>query len=423
MHKRYLRKNGSFFWANLTVSLAKKWDGSPDYFIAVIQDISEQRQAEEKVIESEEQFRTLAQNIQNLAWMADKEGAIFWYNQRWYDYTGTTNQWMENSNWETFLHPHYIDQVSKFKTALRHGEPFELKFPLRGLDGNYRWFLTRVYPIKNAGGDVLNWVATSTDIDEQKTVEERLENLVVERTRQLKRSNEELQQFAHVASHDFKEPVRKIRIFSNRLSAEYGELLPEKAINYIEKIQNASTRIGEMIDAILHYSSFQENYRLNESVNLTNVIGQIITDLELIIHEKNAKIEFADLPTVEGSTVLMYQLFLNLINNALKFSKPNVAPVIKLRWQQADEDKVQISLQDNGIGFNEKNAEIIFKAFSRLHSKTEFEGTGLGLSLCQRIVERHGGEIHAHGQEGIGALFLITLPAYKSLVASKKITT
>ncbi|WP_205510623.1 PAS domain S-box protein [Longitalea arenae] len=410
MEKRYIQKNGSFIWSNLTVSMAKKRDGNPDYFIAVIQDISEQKRAEEEVKQSEEQFRTLADNIQNLAWMADSEGAIFWYNQRWYDYTGTTPPQMAVTDWESFHHPQYTDLVNQFKNAFNQGEPFELTFPLRRRDGNYRWFLTQVYPIKSANGQVLRWVGTSTDIDEHKSVEERLENLVAERTRQLKRSNEELQQFAHVASHDFKEPVRKIRIFSNHLSSEYGRYLPEKGINYLDKIQNASARIYEMIDAILQYSSFEEDDRLNEAVNLTKVMNQIITDLELAIQEKNAKIEFADLPTLEGSTILMYQLFSNLINNSLKFSKPNVPPVIKISWQEVDKNNIQITLADNGIGFKENYAEIIFKAFSRLHSKAEFAGTGLGLSLCQRIVERHGGDIYAQGEEGVGAVFVITLP-------------
>ncbi|WP_207510501.1 PAS domain S-box protein [Longitalea luteola] len=410
MEKRYIRKNGSFIWVNLTVSLAKKRDGSPDYFIAVIQDISEQKRTEEEVKQREEQFRTLANNIQNLAWMADSAGTILWYNQRWYDYTGTTPQQMANKSWESFHHPQYVDHVNQLKTALHQGEPFELTFPLRRHDGNYRWFLTRVYPIKGAGGEVLRWVGTSTDIDEHKSVEERLENLVAERTRQLKRSNEELQQFAHVASHDFKEPVRKIRIFSNHLSSEYGQFLPEKGKIYLDKIQDASARIYEMIDAILLYSSFEENDRLNESVNLTTVIRQIMTDLELAIQDKNAKIEFGELPTIQGSSVLFYQLFSNLINNALKFSKPNVPPVITITWEQAGKDKVQITLQDNGIGFKESYADIIFKAFSRLHAKSEFQGTGLGLSLCKRIVERHGGEIYAHGKEGVGAVFVIQLP-------------
>ncbi|OQP56384.1 hypothetical protein A4R26_04245 [Niastella populi] len=411
MEKRYIKKDGSSIWSNLTVSLAKKRNGHPDYFIAIIQDISEQKQAEEQLKQSEEQFRTLADNIQNLAWMADSEGAIYWYNQRWYDYTGVSAAQMQRLSWDSFHHPHHFDKLNQsIKNAFLRREPFELTFPLRRSDGAWRWFLTRVHPLKNENGEVLRWVGTSTDIDEQKSVEERLENLVADRTRELKRSNEDLQQFAHVASHDFKEPVRKIRTFSSRLSGEYGELLPEKGKSYLYKIEDAAVRIYEMIDAILLYSSFDENDKLNDQVDLTKLLQQIIADLEIAINEKHATVEIDELPRVQGSSILMYQLFSNLINNSLKFSKKNEPPVIKISSGLQGTDYIEILLQDNGIGFAASEAETIFKAFARLHSKSEFQGTGLGLALCQRIVERHDGEISAQGEEGVGALFVIKFP-------------
>jgi PAS domain S-box-containing protein len=411
MEKRYIKKDGSSVWTNLTVSLAKKRDGNPDYFIAVIQDISEQKRAEEYLKQSEEQFRTLADNIQNLAWMADSKGSIFWYNQRWYDYTGVSATQMQHASWDSLHHPHHFDKVNQLiKNFFERKEPFELTFPLRRFDGAWRWFLTRVHPIKNANGEVLRWVGTSTDIDEQKSVEESLENLVAERTRELKRSNEDLQQFAHVASHDFKEPVRKIRTFSSRLSGEFGELLPENGKKYLYKIEDAAVRIYEMIDAILLYSSYDENDKLNDQVDLTKLLHQITTDLEIAINEKHATVVIDEMPVVQGSLIQMYQLFSNLISNSLKFSKKNEPPVIRLSSRQQDTDYIEILLQDNGIGFSASQAEIIFKAFARLHSKSEFQGTGLGLALCQRIVERHGGEIYAQGEEGVGALFVIRFP-------------
>jgi len=421
MQKRYIRKDNSIIWINLTVSIVRDQEGKPKYFISVIQDINDHKQAEEDLKRSEEQLRTLANSIQNLAWMADGEGCIYWFNQRWFDYTGTTLEEMQGYGWKKVLHPDHIERVLSFiKEAWEKAEPWELTILLRQNDGEYRWFLTRANPVKNAEGKVYRWIGTSTDIDDQKTVEEKLENLVTARTKELERSNEDLQQFAHVASHDLKEPVRKIRTYGSRLQKDFNSLLPDQGKIYLEKMVNAAERIYHMIDDILLYSSLNATEEPNQEVNLNDIVQTVQSDLEMMILEKEAIVQIDKLPVIEGSETLIYQLFYNLINNSLKFSKKHVSPVITI---SSKEEKIKghdareyayITLQDNGIGFEQSEAEKIFKTFTRLNSKDKFEGTGLGLSLCQKIVERHGGTIRAYGQEGKGATFVFSLPIKQS---------
>ncbi len=373
-------------------------------------DVTKQKEAETALKKSEEDFRTLANNIQNLAWMADADGWVYWYNQRWYEFTGTTLEKMKGWGWDQVHHPQHKDRVIDFvKSAWKKDEPWELTFPLRRHDGVYRWFLTRAIPIKDDEGKVYRWIGTNTDIDEQKTAEEKLENLVMERTKELQRSNEDLQQFAHVASHDLKEPVRKVGTFISLLQQELDGQLPPRATQYAKKIENAALRMSAMIDGVLSYSSLGASKQKVESVDLNEVIAHIKSDLELVITQKSATIQNERLSIVEGMPVLIQQLFYNLLYNALKFSREGVAPVINITSKKEGE-RVQITVKDNGIGFGPTDAEAIFKPFSRLHGQQQYEGTGLGLALCKKIVERHHGTIVAEGEEGTGATFIITLP-------------
>jgi signal transduction histidine kinase len=239
-----------------------------------------------------------------------------------------------------------------------------------------------------------------------------LEKMVDDRTKELQRSNEDLQQFAHVASHDLKEPVRKIRTFGLRLREELSSNATEETRNYTEKILESAGRMSTMIEGVLTYSSLNAVEQKFETLDLNKVMEDILNDLDVLIHQKNALVRCDTLPTIEGIQVLIYQLFNNLINNSLKFSKPDQRPVITITTTRdlADDNHVRIVVSDNGIGFGPGDASKIFQPFTRLHSKYKYDGTGLGLSLVRKIVERHRGTIEASGDKGEGAAFSIILP-------------
>lgn len=243
-----------------------------------------------------------------------------------------------------------------------------------------------------------------------------LEKMVDERTSELQRSNEDLLQFAHVASHDLKEPVRKIRTFGLRLKNELDTILNEESKIFTEKILESASRMSTMIDGVLAYSSLNGIDQEMEILDLNKLISDICNDLEILIEEKGAVIKYGELPKIEGIQVLMYQLFYNLINNSLKFSKEAEKPVITINANTIlvdGKDYVEILVSDNGIGFPAEYNERIFNTFTRLNSKSKYDGTGLGLSLSKKIVERHKGSIQACGMENVGTTITINLPVSK----------
>jgi light-regulated signal transduction histidine kinase (bacteriophytochrome) len=280
-------------------------------------------------------------------------------------------------------------------------------------DSSFRWVRVKGKVIYDPERKPVSLIGIVQNINAHKLFAAQLNKEVEERTLELQRSNDDLLQFAHVTSHDLKEPLRKIRLYSDRLLDELGDTLRGKGVQYIGKIANATSRMYSMIEGVLKYSSLSSSDQTISLIDLNEVIASILQDQEVLIAEKRASIVFEDLPTIEGASVLIYQLFYNLVNNALKFCRTDITSVITL---VATIEKVwgrpfaRIVVTDNGIGFHQANAEKMFDMFARLNSRDMFEGTGLGLSLCKKIVERHDGTITATGNKDEGASFTVSLP-------------
>lgn len=259
-----------------------------------------------------------------------------------------------------------------------------------------------------------------TDLDENINSNEankenfdEIKQIFVERTKELERSNAELQQFAYVASHDLKEPIRKIKSYTSLLIDEYDHLIPDRARDFIHKIEGATDRMNNLIEGVLNYSSSSAAKHLITTVDLNEVMLNVINDLELLIQNKKAEIRYQKMPSIEGAPILIYQLFYNLINNSLKYSRDGIPCSIFI-----DSDDIilngeyfcEIIIRDNGQGFHQENAEKIFQTFTRLHNGNRNDGTGLGLALCKKIVLWHSGFIAAKGVKDEGASFRILLP-------------
>ncbi|WP_163397577.1 PAS domain-containing sensor histidine kinase [Flavobacterium fluviatile] len=261
------------------------------------------------------------------------------------------------------------------------------------------------FPIKVIGSII--------DIHEHKQFQEELKKQVEQNTIELRRSNDDLLHFANVVSHDLREPVRKIKIFNGLIRNDKEANFSEGIIKYQNKIDQSAERMQNIIEGILTYSTMDKNKQPFEKIYLNEVIESIKTDLELIINEKDAILIIGELPVIEGAPILISQLFYNLIHNSLKFSKAEEPPKILISGRVVKIDKsdcVEITIKDNGIGLDETYAEKIFNAFERLHSKDQYEGNGLGLSLCRKIVKRHHGTITARGEINNGSEFTVTLP-------------
>lgn len=229
----------------------------------------------------------------------------------------------------------------------------------------------------------------------------------------LARSNQELQDFAYVASHDLQEPLRKIQAFGNLLENEYGTELGE-GVDYLKRMRNAASRMSTLISDLLAFSRVTTQAKPSEKVELSHIIKDVLSDLESRIEDTDGVIEVAQLPTVYADPTHMRQLFQNLIGNALKFHKPGTGPHVMITYNASDETYHTITVSDNGIGFDQKYVDRIFAVFQRLHDRESYEGTGIGLAVCRKIVERYGGTIRAKSTKGKGATFIIQLPKKRS---------
>lgn len=253
---------------------------------------------------------------------------------------------------------------------------------------------------------------------ERKRAEEQLKIF----NNKLQKSNRELQDFAYVASHDLQEPLRKVQAFSDRLKTKYTDRLEGDGLDYLERMRSAANRMQLLIQDLLTFSRVSTKEQPFTIVDLATVTEEVLSDLEVKIEETGATVEIKDLPVIDADPLQMRQLIQNLVGNALKFRRNDTAPIISVQSRQADSDSdgwashCQIVVKDNGIGFDEKYTDKIFAVFQRLHGRTEYEGSGVGLAICRKIVERHNGNITAHSQAGDGSTFIVTLPLKQSLV-------
>jgi light-regulated signal transduction histidine kinase (bacteriophytochrome) len=230
--------------------------------------------------------------------------------------------------------------------------------------------------------------------------------------------DKELQDFAFIASHDLQEPLRKVRSFGDMLVAKCGGSLDETSRDYIARMKRATERMQNLLDSLLLYSRVTTKTAPKKNTDLGKSVEAALSNLEMTVKEKNVCVEVGDLPTVQADGVQMIQLFQNLIGNALKYHRDGEAPQVRIYSGKTGDEKgaCQILVEDNGIGFEEKYLERIFLPFQRLHGRRSgYKGVGMGLAICKKIVDRHGGEITARSRLGKGSTFIVTLPAGKEI--------
>ena len=286
-------------------------------------------------------------------------------------------------------------------------------------NGDVRWVLSSKIPLRDAAGKIAGLVGIGRDITERRQAEELLresEAKLRDFTVRLERSNRELQDFAYVASHDLQEPLRKIIVFGERLKQKNVDKFDPDSLNYLDRMQQAGTRMQNLINDLLSYSRVTSKAQGFAKVDLAQVAGGVVDDLEGRIETVHGRVEVGPLPVIEAEPLQMRQLLQNLIGNALKFRRPDVAPCVKVGAQiiahaaAPDKKLCQLTVSDNGIGFEEKHAERIFELFQRLHARHEYEGTGMGLAIVRKIAVHHGGDVVAKSKPGEGATFIVTLP-------------
>ena len=294
--------------------------------------------------------------------------------------------------------------LKMFRRALT-GEEFTDIYQ-RPHEGRVLSFEMRFSPLRGTGKKLMGTALIMRDVTEAKVAEDRFE----EYARKLEASNRELTDFAFIASHDLQEPLRKIQAFGDRLKTKQADRFTDEGRDFLDRMQNAATRMQQLINDLLDYSRVTTKGRPPEPVDLGQIFSEVLSDLQVRLQETGGRVEVAPLPLALGDPSQLRQLFQNLLGNALKYHRSGVPPVVTVSLERFESLPPRLAIRDNGIGFEPRHAERIFEIFQRLHGRGEFEGTGIGLAICRKIVERHGGTITAEGRPGEGAAFFITFP-------------
>ncbi len=362
------------------------------------------RQAHVELQESELRFRTLAANVPEIVFTATPDGSRDYLSEGYCEYTGLTAE-RARAEWRELIHPEdrqgFLDQWAK---SFQTGAEFSATYRIRGADGEYRWFKEHVKPVREPGGRIVQWTGVAADIHEQKLLQEAL----ARRTRQLAVSNEQFQKFAYRVSHDLKEPLRMIAVFTEFLVKRNEQHLDDESRTFTRYILEGVRRVEMQMRDLLEYARAGSLEMKAEVADLNVILNSAIDNLRSAIIEAGATITFDPLPTLIVNPDRMGSVFQNLVGNALKY-RGTKTPHIHVSAREEKEEWI-FSVRDNGIGFAMSESSRIFTAFERLASDRTIEGSGLGLAIVKRIVEMKGGRIWAESDPGVGSTFYFTLP-------------
>lgn len=423
-----LRKDGSRFWGSITLTALHGEQGEVVGYSKVTRDLTEKKQAEDQLKayaeelqqinkalrESEERYHKMIAEVQDYAIiLLDLQGNIMNWNAGAEKIKGYKAEEIIGKNFRLFYTEE--DRKNSLPELLLNRAAENNRATHEGWritqSGNRFWGSIVITALHNEQGDLIGYSKVTRDLTEKKKADDKLNEYLHE----LQQQNEELDRFAYAASHDLQEPLRKIQTFADMLEQNIHDEV--KAKKYLDKINTSSERMGNLIRSILEFSRLSKDAPVKELTDLNEILRHVLTDQELSIHEKQATIESGRLPSIRAIPLQMHQLFTNLISNSLKYSQEK--PVITIRTSIADSSEIpgarlpqgtrfeHLTFTDNGIGFEPQYADKIFTMFQRLHGKHEYSGTGIGLALCKKIMDNHGGYINAESTPGKGASFHI----------------
>lgn len=403
MQKRYLRRDGTSVWVEFFGNFVRAESGELLQGVAVAVDITDRREAQERLRESERQFRELANNIDQLAWTCNEFGSADWYNDRWYQFTGTTFEQMRGAGWKKIHDPKHLERVTaSLQRSFETGEPWEDTFPLRGKDGRYRWFLSRATPIRDETGRIVRWFGTNTDITEQRRMQEAL-----------RESDRRKDEFLAMLSHELRNPVAPIRNAAEVLARITAHDKSQAAM--IGVIQRQTQHLSRLLDDLLDVARITKGRIAlqREIISLASCIEQAIEIAEPEIRENGHKLTVLhhDEPLhVKADRARLILCVANLLKNSAKYTPPGGEVRVK---SYAESGRAVVQVTDNGRGISAELLPHVFDLFVQGDQSVDRTGGGLGigLSVCKRLIEMHGGTVEAlSAGSGLGATFTIRLP-------------
>lgn len=413
-----------------TTAFPITWEGS-DAIQIRMRPILSSTEYEIRLRESESLFHQLADAMPQIVWMADAKGVVDYHNKKWFDQTGLTE---EEANaiglWKAILHPDdALLAAQNWNRCVRTGEPFQMEYRYKDLkSGGYRWHLGRALPVRNERHEILRWFGTCTDIQDQKLAEialqeakeqlaqnsAQLEKLVAERTVELEETVRSSEALNYSIAHDLRSPLRAMMGFSDTLLDEYGPELDAEGREYAQRIAAAAKRMDNLISALLSYGRLNYEELPFGFINTGEMLENLLYELEKGIKAAHARIILTKpFPKVWASVPTLKKIFCELIENALKFRSPERPLQIEI-WAEEKESRNIIWIRDNGIGIPPQHHERVFRVLESLHARNQYPGTGIGLAIARRAIERMGGKIGLKPDSEKGSCFWIEFP--KALV-------
>jgi len=372
---------------------------------------------QQHLLESEQKLAEIA-NQATPIWMSGLDMGCYWFNQSWLDFTGRTMEQEKGNGWTEGVHPEDLERcLNTYTDNFLARKPFFMDYRIRRYDGEYRWVVDNGYPRYNTDGEFIGYLGSCVDTTEQKLTQvairesyELLEQRVSERTAQLKAANDELESFAYSVAHDLRAPLRSLDGFSKFLLADYYDRLDDEGKRLLTIIRSSAQHMDELIKDLLALSRLAKTEMVIQSVEMDQLVNKVISKL---LSEEDRTIYQVQvtrpLPLCHCDPNLMEHVWSNLISNAFKFTQPT--PVKQITISGSNEaHRIVYSIKDTGVGFDPKYKDRIFQVFQRLHKAEDFEGTGVGLAIVQRIIHKHGGEVWADGAIDQGATFSFSLP-------------
>ncbi len=388
---------GKMRWYDLSVK-PKFVAGKIDGVLCAAVDITEQREVQEALKRSEEEFRQIANALPQLIWVAGQDGKTNWCNDRWSQFAGKSLQECSEQRWDGLVHPEdCATAYEKWLRCLQQGTTFRAEHRCRRRDGIWRWFLVQAEPLCNEDGKVTRWLGACTDVDDQKTAERMLQN-----------SNLDLEQFAYVASHDLQEPLRSIVVYADLLKTHYAGQFDGDARECVDYLQIAGMRMHRLIQDLLAYARAGGVGLDAKPVDAESALAIALENLRQQIIESGASVTWDALPILPTADGFLTHVFQNLVSNGIRYSRRDAKPAVHVSAYPSDGEWV-FCVSDNGEGIKPQYRDKVFQLFARLHGR-EISGSGIGLAAVRRSVERHSGRVWFESEPGKGSKFFFSLP-------------